>query len=338
MSPRLHGARASGVEDDDFDDFDRPSGYSRPRTKTRPDYSFATCGRVLGVDRGRFAVALGDSTVLRATKARALGRQSVIVGDNVRLTGDLGGAQDTLARIVEVVPRKSLLRRSTDDDDPTERPLVANVDQLLIVTAAADPAPRIGMIDRLIVAAEAAGIAPLIVVTKVDLASPLPVQTAYTDLDVPVLATRRGDDIATIRNLLIGHTTVFVGHSGVGKSTLINALVPGAARTTGQVNDVTGKGRHTSSSAVALPLGEPDSWVIDTPGVRAFGLAGVSADAVIAAFPDISAITGDCPRGCQHRSGSPECALDEAVPAGLLNPARLASLRRILDAKQATGQ
>ena len=338
MSPRVLGARAGDVEDDDFDEFDRASGYSRPRTKTRPDYSAARQGRVLGVDRGRFQVALSDGAnraeplLVHAIKARPLGRKSVVVGDLVRLTGDLSGAPDALARIVEVLPRTSLLRRSADDADPVERPLVANVDQLLIVTAAADPAPSFGMIDRLIVAGEAAAIAPLIVVTKTDLASPDAIAAAYDDLDVPVVATRRGADLAGIRALLRGHRTVLVGHSGVGKSTLINALVPGAARATGQVNDVTGKGRHTSASAIALPLPDPDSWVIDTPGVRAFGLSGVSAAAVVAAFPDIAALAEDCPRGCPHLAGSPECALAAAADNGRLSPSRLASLQRILAA------
>ena len=368
MSPRVLGARAGDVEDDDFDDFNRASGYSRPRTKTRPNYGKAPVGRVLGVDRGRFDVAVGPLRV-RAIKARPLGRKSVVVGDEVRLMGDTSGAPDALSRIVEVLPRRTLLRRSADDDDPTERPLVANTDQLLIVTAAADPPPRIGMIDRLIVAASVAGVRPLIVVTKTDLASPDDIATAYQDLATPssaplpppsaplpppsaplpppsapptpsscaqsqdlgiaVVATYRGCDLAPLRQLLEGHTTVLVGHSGVGKSTLINALIPGAGRSIGHVNDVTGKGRHTSTTAVALALDE-QSWVIDTPGVRSFGLAGVTPDQVVTALGDVAEIVADCPRGCPHLADSLDCALDAAVEDGRLTAARLASLRRML--------
>jgi ribosome biogenesis GTPase len=133
---------------------------------------------------------------------------------------------------------------------------------------------------------------------------------------------------------LVDRVSVFVGHSGVGKSTLVNGLVPAAGRATGVVNDVTGRGRHTSSSAVALRLPGRQGWVIDTPGVRSFGLAHVDLERIITHFPDLEPGTEQCPRGCSH--DEPECALDAWVASGQAGPAgpsRLESLRRLLRAR-----
>lgn len=450
----------------DFDEDDvrvraNPRG-SRPRTKIRPTREDAADAMVLAVDRGRYTclISSGERSGAQVTamKARELGRKGVVVGDQVSLVGDLRGGPDALARVVRVQPRHHVLRRTADDTDPVERVIVANADQLVIVTALADPEPRPRMIDRCLVAALEAQMPAVLCLTKADLADPTPLEEAYRPLGVEVVVTRQDGDLTPLRRALAGKTSVLVGHSGVGKSTLVNALIPGAARVVGVVNDVTGRGRHTSTSAVALRLpatevpaapattdsapadtaandsdggggaspnqpvenasgdspgpsnaakngsgnsaspngstgiglgtstgpnavsdsaydpaphsdgpssgphpdaaasrshsdgpavgaegsavapdalvSAPDAeelpagWVIDTPGVRSFGLAHVAPEAVVAAFPDLAAITAQCPRGCTHMADSPDCLLDEFP----VDPARLDSLRRLLTA------
>ena len=314
--------------------FDRPGRRSRPRTKDRPTYADAEPGVVVTVDRGRFTVLVQDREV-SAVKARHLGRTGVIVGDRVSLVGDTSGEEGSLARIVAVAPRETVLRRTADDDDPYERPIVANADQLVIVTALADPPPRTGMIDRILVAGFDAGLDPLLCLTKADLASPDELVSQYEPLGVPIQITSPGADLGPLRAVLDGRTSVFVGHSGVGKSTLVNALIPGAHRAIGVVNAVTGRGRHTSSAAIALRLPDAvNAWVIDTPGVRSFGLSHVTPERIVAAFGDLAAVTVDCPRGCRHDSAAPECALDVAVADGRLPSVRVESFRRMLGSGQ----
>ena len=306
----------------------RPARRTRPRTKDRPDYSDAPVGRVITIDRGRYRVDM-DGVVVTATKARQLGRKAAIVGDLVRVSGDVSGEEGTLGRIVEVLERTTVLRRTADDNDPFERPIVANADQLMIVTALADPPPRPGMIDRILVAAYDAGVSPVLCLTKSDLASPDEIVAAYRPLSVPIIVTAPDSDLSEVDELLTDHVTVLVGHSGVGKSTLINRLVPDANRVTGHVNEVTGRGRHTSTSAMALEL--PDGgWVIDTPGVRSFGLSHVTPESILRGFHDLAEFTEDCPRGCRHDAQAVECGLDAAVGRGELDPERLASFRRII--------
>lgn len=315
------------LDEDDVRSRANPRG-TRPRSKQRPAHDNAETGRVLAVDRGRFGVLVGDVEVT-AMRARELGRTSLVVGDQVGVVGDLTGTPDTLARIVRVDERDTVLRRTADDNDPQERVIVANADQLVIVSALADPEPSYGFINRCLVAALAAGIEPLLCLTKSDLAAPDEVIGHYAALDVPAIVTHRGGSLDELRSHLAGHESVFVGHSGVGKSTLINALVPTALRATGVVSAI-GKGRHTSSSAVALRLPGNDGWVIDTPGVRSFGLAHVTADDLLWAFPDLEDGAVQCLPGCEHVSAEAGCHLDAWVAEGHSTPARLAAFRQLL--------
>lgn len=336
---------------------------SRPRSKDRPAHADAVTGRVVRVDRGRFTVIV-DGVTVTAMKARELGRRSVVVGDDVALVGDVSGAEGSLARIVRVEPRTTVLRRTADDSDPVERIVVANVDTMVIVTALANPEPRPRLVDRCLVAAYDAGIEPLLLLTKADLADPEPFLAHFAPLGVETITSglasavpgdaaddaapadhaAPGDEtldpgaIDLLRARLAGRASVLVGHSGVGKSTIVNALVPGLGRATGHVNEVTGRGRHTSTSAIAAQLpGAAGGWIVDTPGIRSFGLAHVEAERIVGFFADLLPGTEECPRGCSH--DEPDCALDAYVANAETDErdaltTRLSSLRRLLRARR----
>ncbi|OBI86987.1 ribosome small subunit-dependent GTPase A [Mycobacterium asiaticum] len=316
----------------DYDESDvkvRAGKRTRPRTKTRPQHADAESAMVVSVDRGRWGCVLGGRPDRRVTamRARELGRTPIVVGDDVDIVGDLSGGADTLARIVRRGPRRTVLRRTADDTDPTERVVVANADQLLMVVALADPPPRTGLVDRALIAAYAGGLRPILCLTKTDLAPPEPFAEQFVDLELTVVAAGVDDPLLAVADLLDEQITVLLGHSGVGKSTLVNRLVPEADRAVGLVTDI-GRGRHTSTQSVALPL-ENGGWVIDTPGIRSFGLAHIQPDDVLLAFADLAEAIEDCPRGCGHMGppADPECALDALTGTAVR---RVTAARRLL--------
>lgn len=325
-----------------------PKG-NRPRTKQRPAYSEAVEGVVWTVDRGRYGVLLDagtpDEREITTARARELGKKSVVTGDRVDVVGDTSGSEGSLARIVRVQDRTTLLRRSADDSDAVERVIVANADQMLIVVAAADPEPRPRLVDRYMVAAFDAGVEPILVITKTDLADPAPFAAHFSCLDLRILTSTSdaftldgGEESASLRELrqvLDGHVTVTVGHSGVGKSTLVNALT-GSQRAVGVVNTVTGRGRHTSSSTVSFKV-PSGGWIIDTPGVRSFGLGHVNPENILqsfashAVFPDGYEVPGGIPLDQAH-----DWEIVDRVEAGELGDVgreRLESLQALLVSK-----
>jgi ribosome biogenesis GTPase len=327
-------------EDDKYADYEarsrpNPKG-NRARTKIRPEHSDAVTGRVFTVDRGRYSVLVAEGTPeeheATASRASELRKQAIVTGDYVDLVGDTSGDEGSLSRIVRIQPRSTILRRSADDSDEVERIIVANADQMLIVVAAANPEPRPRLVDRYLVAAFDAGLEPILCITKTDLADPTDFLANFAGLDITVVTSGVGAmPTDEIKQLLDGHTTVAVGHSGVGKSTLVNALVPDANRAIGRVNTVTGRGRHTSSSTISYRVGT--GWIIDTPGVRSFGLGHVNPDNILKSFTDLAVLAEDCPRGCTHLPDAPDCAIVEAVEAGKLGEAgklRLDSFQRLL--------
>lgn len=315
------------LDEDDVRVRPNPKG-SRPRTKIRPSFENAKRGMVLEVHLARYRVLTEDGVEVLATLAKELRSDGCVTCDQVLLDGDVSGKTGTLARIVQIEPRTSELTRVAEDG--SEQRIVANADQIVIVMAAANPEPRARLVDRFLVASYLQNLSPVLVMTKCDLADPADFVENFSGTNLQIIQTsKQSPNLGVLKELIAGKKSVFVGHSGVGKSTLINLLAPETGRATGEVNEATGKGKHTSSSAVAIPV--DGGWIIDTPGVRTFGISGATTEQILASYSDLSEVAKDCPRDCSHLAGSPDCELDAAVASAKLKAERLASFRRLVD-------
>jgi ribosome biogenesis GTPase len=279
----------------------------------------AVVGSVLGAS----AWVQSDTGLFRA---ELLG-QSVVVGDDVvvALTAD------DQAAIVEVAPRRTVLSRPDVAMAGVQRAIVANVDAIVIVVSVGSPPLHPRLIDRYLIAIQQGGAQPLVFVNKLDLLTDpaeLEVLDPYRDVGVPVFtgSAARGEGFDDLMSALAGKSCAFVGHSGVGKSSIVNRLKPDAQLDTGGVSDGSGKGTHTTTTSSLHRLAD-GTTLIDTPGVRSFGLRVLSVDEVADYFPEFSG------RSCRFADCShlhePDCAVLDAVDRGEISAARYDAYRRL---------
>lgn len=282
-----------------------------------------TTGTVIEIRSGDSLVSFRGRTIRASLPPNARlvvpgTRSPLAVGDRVQLAS--AGPGET--RIVAVAARTSALTRDASVGELAQaHVLAANIDRVVIVCTPAEPPFRPRLIDRYLVAASRDGLPALVCLNKTDLGAGVEVERSlagYEALGVAVARTSAvtGDGVDDLRERIAGGTSIFTGHSGVGKSSLLNALEPGLALMVGTVTESTagqGKGRHTTSSARLVPLSTPETLVVDTPGIRSFGLRGIAPAELGRHFPDIAALAPGCGyRDCLH-AAEPGCAVRSAA-------------------------
>ena len=298
-----------------------------------PPVSQLMRGTVLSGTGGVWRVLAGDGeTYETALRGRLkLGGTKLAVGDDVELErGDRGDA----LTIAEIHPRRSKLGRRAPGGGHGERIVVSNVDQVVVVFAIVKPAPHPRMLDRFLVIAEANELAARIVINKVDLASEADAETQFADYvragyPVHLTSTKQGGSgLGALHDALQGRTSVLTGPSGVGKSSLMNALYPGLGLRVGEISESVNKGRHTTVGALLHPL--PDGgFVADTPGLREIGMWGLDPVALDDCFPEFRPLTPLCRfADCTH-TVEPNCAVLEALSRGEVSAARYDSYVRL---------
>lgn len=288
----------------------------------------APLGTVLERDGSVYRVATpaGEIRAVLSGKAKREAHK-VVVGDVVRLEPEPGGA---LHAIVGIEPRRTVLERRVPEGRGT-RPIAANVDQVFVVTAATHPEPIPQLIDRLLVVAEANDIAAAVVVNKVDLAAGSEIIERCRRAGYPVFPASvvSGAGLAELVAALTGRTSIVTGPSGVGKSSILNAVQPGLQLRTGTVSARVRRGRHTTVAAVMLPL-ERGGYLVDTPGFSEVGVWDIDPASLDQCFADFKPFLGECRYGdCRHQS-EPGCRIREAVEQGAIAQDRWESYGALL--------
>jgi len=289
-------------------------------------------GVVITVYRGACAVVHGDQLLeLRLTGKQAEQELQLAVGDEVRFDPERELVEERLPRRTQLARLRPQAGRRAHDPRH-EKVLAANVDQVAIVMSVADPPFRSGAVDRFMLAAAAGGLEAMLVVNKVDLlaGAPLPEEIAGYRGILPFFLTSALDKtgLDELRPALADRRTVFAGHSGVGKSSLLNALEPELTLETGEVRERARKGRHTTTHAVWLRL-PGGAIAVDTPGVREIASGALDRELLDQVYPDVAALAADCRfRDCAH-DREPDCAVRTAVTDGRLHPGRLQSHRKL---------
>lgn len=289
-------------------------------------------GDVLGGTGGIWHVRTSDGEVREASLRGRLKQATITkiaVGDEVEVEQDSGGAW----AISAIHPRRSQLARREPGSGYGERVVAANVDQVVVVFAAAKPEPHTRMLDRFLVIAEANELLSRVVVNKVDLVPQVEAERTFADYEragyaVHYTSTKTRAGLDELHHSLAGLSSIFSGPSGVGKSSLLNAMFPGLNLRIGEISESVNKGRHTTVGAVMHPL--PDGgYVVDSPGLREVGMWHLAADELDRCFPEFRAHLGDCRFGdCSHLV-EPGCAVREAVEAGEISAARHDSYSRL---------
>ena len=300
--------------------------------------STARRGVVLSGTGGSWRVRTDDALMIDASLRGRLKREDdgerlkLAVGDVVLVEPDARG--DSWA-ICEILPRRSRLARRAPGGAYGERIVAANVDQVVIVFAAAKPEPHPRMLDRFLVIAEANELAAQIIVNKVDLVSEREAHerfAAYELAGYPVhfTSTKRGDGLDAVRLILGSRVSVFTGPSGVGKSSLLNALFPGLSLRVGEISESVNKGRHTTVGAVMIPLPDDSGgFVVDTPGLREVGMWALSREHLDQYFPELRPLIPQCRfADCTH-TVEPGCAVKDAVDRGSVSGERYASYLKL---------